>query len=70
MYKSYEDEIKTYNVKDTHFISYIINTLSNIGMLNIWIPQLRNPKTEEPKNKFMVKQLTRLKDISTQTIFD
>ena len=39
-------------------------------MSNIWITQLRHPKTEEPKYKFMVKILTRLNDISTQAIFD
>ena len=27
----------------------IINTLNNIGMSDIWITQLRNPKTDEPK---------------------
>ena len=35
LYKSCEEEIKTYNNKDTNFISYIINTLNNIGMSNI-----------------------------------
>ena len=40
-------------------------------MSNIWITQLRNPKTDEPKNAFIwQKILTRLKNISTKTILD
>ena len=70
LYKSYEEEIKCYKNKNNSFISYIINILNNIGMSNIWITQLRNPKTDEPKTSFVAKILTRLKDISTQSIFD
>ena len=49
LYKSYEEEIKTYNNGNTNFISYVMYTLNNIGMSNTWITQLRNPKTDEPK---------------------
>ena len=52
-----------------HILLLIINKLiNNIGMSDIWITQLRNPKTDQSKKSFMTKILTRLKDISTQTI--
>ena len=69
LYKSYEEEIKSYENKNTNFISYIVKTLNNIGMSNIWITQIRNPKSEEPKKSLTTKILTRLRDISTQSIF-
>ena len=70
LYKSYEEETKTYKDKNNSFISYIISILNNIGMSNIWITQLRNPNTNEPKTSFMKKISTRIKDISIQSTFD
>ena len=50
LYKSYEEEIKLYEKRNTNFISYVTNTLNNMGMSNIWITQIRTLKVKNQKN--------------------
>ena len=70
LFKAYEDDLKTYN-ENTHFISYIIKILNNIGMSNIWLMQLQNRNPDVRENESLMKNiLTRLRDIFVQLTFD
>ena len=66
--KSYYEKEKLYSVRNDKFIKYIINTLDNIGMGNIWKEQLIENK-DLSKDATLVKCIkTRLTDISSQSL--
>ena len=66
--KSYYEEEKLYSVRNDKFIKYIINTLDNIGMGNIWKEQQIENK-DLSKDATLVKCIkTRLTDISSQSL--
>ena len=71
LYKYYKREIENHNNDGNNYISYIKNTLNNLGMSNIWMQQFENQNQNEIKDKINTKNiLTRLTDIFSQTSID
>ena len=71
LYKYYTSEIENHNNDRNNYISYIKNTLNNLGMSNIWVRQFANQNQNEIKDKTNTKNiLTRLRDIFSQTSID
>ena len=66
--RSYYETEKQRVISNDKFITFIITTLNNIGMSNIWREQLIQGRDHSNDTKLVTSIKTRLRDISSQTI--